>query len=292
MDVECYACVGGHRHSDDIKALQDKQQLVVGTPGRMYDMIQRGALSTDSIQTYVLDEADETFSRGFNEQIYDIFKLLPQAQVVVTSGTMPQDVLDMTKLMRDPVQIKAEGDQLSLRGFKQFYISVAGEDVKIDILPDLLTVMKTQAVIFCNTRTRVEWLTEQFTARGVTVSTMHGDMRADHRHDIITVFHTNCSRVRILIATDMLARGLDVQQIPLVVNYDFPVKRETYIHRAVRKGFTINFITAGTDDVRMMGEVEQFYSTIIEKLPENFAGKSCFRIIFALQSLNNSSDIR
>ena len=190
---------------------------------------------------------------------------------------MPQDVLEVTtKFMRDPVRILVKKAELTLEGIKQFYIAVEKEDWKLDTLSDLYeTVTITQAVIFCNTRRKVDWLTDKLTARDFTVSAMHGDMDQSQRDIIMKEFRSGSSRV--LIATDLLARGIDVQQVSLVINYDLPANRENYIHRIGRggrfgrKGVAINFVTA--DDVRMMREIEQFYSTQIEEMPMNVAGK-------------------
>jgi translation initiation factor 4A len=293
MNIECHACIGGTSVRDDMKALQDGPQIVVGTPGRVQDMIQRRFLKTDAMKMFVLDEADEmlsvsfyaiaklltwtnSFKRGFTEQIYDIFQLLPQStQVVLLSATMPQDVLEVTtKFMRDPVRILVKKAELTLEGIKQFYIAVEKEDWKLDTLSDLYeTVTITQAVIFCNTRRKVDWLTDKLTARDFTVSAMHGDMDQAQRDLIMKEFRSGSSRV--LIATDLLARGIDVQQVSLVINYDLPANRENYIHRIGRggrfgrKGVAINFVTA--EDVRMMREIEQFYSTQIEEMPMNVA---------------------
>ena len=189
---------------------------------------------------------------------------------------MPQDVLEVTtKFMRDPVRILVKKAELTLEGIKQFYIAVEKEDWKLDTLSDLYeTVTITQAVIFCNTRRKVDWLTEKLTQRDFTVSAMHGDMEQATRDVIMKEFRSGSSRV--LIATDLLARGIDVQQVSLVINYDLPANRENYIHRIGRggrfgrKGVAINFVTA--DDVRMMREIEQFYSTQIEEMPMNVAG--------------------
>ncbi|RMZ92724.1 hypothetical protein DV736_g17, partial [Chaetothyriales sp. CBS 134916] len=276
MNIECHACIGGTNVREDMKALQDGPQVVVGTPGRVQDMIQRRVLKTDNIKMFILDEADEMLSRGFTEQIYDIFQLLPQStQVVLLSATMPQDVLEVTtKFMRDPVRILVKKAELTLEGIKQFYIAVEKEDWKLDTLSDLYeTVTITQAVIFCNTRRKVDWLTDKLTARDFTVSAMHGDMEQAQRDVIMKEFRSGSSRV--LIATDLLARGIDVQQVSLVINYDLPANRENYIHRIGRggrfgrKGVAINFVTS--DDVRMMREIEQFYSTQIEEMPMNVA---------------------
>jgi len=276
LKVQCHACIGGTPLRDDIKILQEGVHVVVGTPGRVHDMIQRRALKTDNMKLFVLDEADEMLSRGFTEQIYDIFQLLPQStQVVLLSATMPQDVLEVTtKFMRDPVRILVKKAELTLEGIKQFYIAVEKEDWKLDTLSDLYeTVTITQAVIFCNTRRKVDWLTDKLTARDFTVSAMHGDMDQNQRDLIMKEFRSGSSRV--LIATDLLARGIDVQQVSLVINYDLPSNKENYIHRIGRggrfgrKGVAINFVTA--EDVPMMREIEKFYSTQIEEMPMNVA---------------------
>ena len=197
---------------------------------------------------------------------------------------MPQDVLEVTtKFMRDPVRILVKKAELTLEGIKQFYIAVEKEDWKLDTLSDLYeTVTITQAVIFCNTRRKVDWLTDKLTARDFTVSAMHGDMDQSQRDIIMKEFRSGSSRV--LIATDLLARGIDVQQVSLVINYDLPANRENYIHRIGRggrfgrKGVAINFVTA--DDVRMMREIEQFYSTQIEEMPMNVAGRLPSCLVF------------
>jgi translation initiation factor 4A len=175
MNIECHACVGGTNVREDMAKLQEGVQVVVGTPGRVYDMINRRALRTDNIKIFCLDEADEMLSRGFKDQIYEVFQLLPQdTQVVLLSATMPADVLEVTKkFMRDPIKILVKRDELTLEGIKQFYIAVEKEEWKLDTLCDLYeTVTITQAVIFCNTRRKVDWLTEKMHSREFTVSAM------------------------------------------------------------------------------------------------------------------------
>lgn len=175
LNVECHACIGGTNVREDIQKLQEGCHVVVGTPGRVFDMINRRAFKTDHMKIFCLDEADEMLARGFREQIYDVFQLLPQdTQVVLLSATMPADVLEVTKkFMRDPIRILVKRDELTLEGIKQFYIAVEKEEWKLDTLCDLYeTVTITQAVIFCNTRRKVDWLTEKLTAREFTVSSM------------------------------------------------------------------------------------------------------------------------
>merc|ERR1711970_855774 len=169
---------------------------------------------------FVLDEADEMLSRGFKDQIYDVFRYLPNdVQVVLLSATMPADVMDVTtKFMRVPITILVKKEELTLEGIKQFYVNVEKEDWKLETLCDLYeTLTITQAVIFCNTRRKVDWLTDKMHGRDFTVSAMHGDMDQKERDVIMREFRSGSSRV--LITTDLLARGIDVQQVSLVINY-------------------------------------------------------------------------
>uniref|UniRef100_A0A8D8UC86 Eukaryotic initiation factor 4A n=1 Tax=Cacopsylla melanoneura TaxID=428564 RepID=A0A8D8UC86_9HEMI len=276
MSVTCHACIGGTIVRDDIRKLEAGAQVVVGTPGRVFDMISRGALSTKNIRMFVLDEADEMLSRGFKDQIYDVFKHLNNdVQVILLSATMPTDVLDVSmKFMREPVKILVKKEELTLEGIRQFYIYIEREDWKFDTLCDLYgTLSITQAVIFCNTRRKVDWLTESMLKKEFTVSAMHGDMDQNARDVIMRQFRSGSSRV--LITTDLLARGIDVQQVSLVINYDLPSNRENYIHRIGRggrfgrKGVAINFVTA--EDKRTLKDTEQFYNTRIDEMPMNVA---------------------
>ena len=276
LDLKVHACVGGTAVRDDIRDLQAGVHVVVGTPGRVYDMINRRALRLDNIKQFFLDEADEMLSRGFKDQIYDIFKFLPEeVQVCLFSATMPLEVLEVTqRFMREPVRILVKKDELTLEGIKQFYIAVDREEWKLDTLCDLYeTLTIPQAIIYCNTRRKVDWLQEQMQQRDFTVSCMHGDMDQCERDIIMREFRSGSSRV--LITTDLLARGIDVQQVSLVINFDLPTNRENYIHRIGRsgrfgrKGVAINFLTEG--DVRYLRDIEQFYNTEITEMPMNVA---------------------
>jgi len=274
--AKCHACIGGTRVSDDISKLKSGVHIVVGTPGRVYDMLTRRVLLPDRIKLFVLDEADEMLSRGFKDQIYDIFQLLPpHVQVGLFSATMPADALEITqKFMNNPIRILVKRDELTLEGIKQFYVMVEKEDWKFPTLCDLYETLNiTQAVIFCNTRRKVDWLTDKMRSKDFTVSSTHGDVGQKERDVILNEFRTGSSRV--LITTDLLARGIDVQQVSLVINYDLPRNLENYIHRIGRsgrfgrKGVAINFVTQ--DDHRALRELEQFYNTQIEEMPGNVA---------------------
>jgi len=278
MEASCYACIGGTNVRNEIKMLKEGgYQIIVGTPGRVLDMIaNRGAIDTSTIKMFILDEADEMLSKGFKDGIYDIFRELPgNIQVVLLSATMPDEVLDVTKrFMRNPATILVKRDELTLEGIRQFYVDVEREDWKFDTLVELyesLTIV--QAVIFVNTRRKVDWLTDKMKAKEFVVSAMHGDMDQRERNVIMQEFRSGSSRV--LITTDLLARGIDVQQVSLVINYDLPNQRETYIHRIGRsgrfgrKGVAINFVTR--DDARVLQDIEQHYSTRIAELPNYVA---------------------
>jgi len=276
MGAQCHACVGGTSVREDMRKLEDGQHIVVGTPGRVFDMISRKVLRTNYIKQFVLDEADEMLSRGFKDQIYDVFRHLNQEiQVILMSATMPAEVLEVTtKFMRDPIRILVKKEELTLEGIRQFYISVEREEWKLDTLSDLYeTLTITQAVIFLNTRRKVDWLTEKMHQRDFTVSAMHGDMDQKERDVIMREFRSGSSRV--LITTDLLARGIDVQQVSLVINYDLPTNRENYIHRIGRggrfgrKGVAINFVT--DEDKRALQDIEKFYNTQIDEMPMNVA---------------------
>jgi len=276
MQAKCHACIGGTNVREDIRSLEAGVHIVVGTPGRVYDMINRRALKPEDIALFVLDEADEMLSRGFKDQIYEVFRYLDsKVQVGLFSATMPNEVLELTqKFMRDPIRILVKRDELTLEGIRQFYIAVEKEEWKLDTLCDLYeTLTITQAIIYANTRRKVDWLTDKMRERDFTVSAMHGDMDMKEREIIMKEFRSGSSRV--LITTDLLARGIDVQQVSLVINYDLPTNLENYIHRIGRsgrfgrKGVSINFLTA--DDVRTLRAIEQFYNTQVDEMPMDVA---------------------
>jgi len=175
MKIDVHACVGGTAVRENIRLLQSGVHIVVGTPGRVYDMINRGALKLDSVKQLCLDEADEMLSKGFKDQIYDIFKFLPETvQVCLFSATMPLEVLEVTeKFMRDPIRILVKKDELTLEGIKQFYIAIDKEEWKLGTLCDLYeTLTITQCIIYCNTKSKVDWLQNEMQQRDFTVSCM------------------------------------------------------------------------------------------------------------------------
>eukprot|EP00388_Colpodella_angusta_P029849 GDKK01017824.1.p1 GENE.GDKK01017824.1~~GDKK01017824.1.p1 ORF type:complete len:404 (+),score=46.88 GDKK01017824.1:32-1213(+) len=276
MNISVYCCIGGKKVSDDIRSLQSGAHVVSGTPGRVYHMIKERYLTTNKVKQFILDEADELLNKGFKDQIYHIFSTLPtKVQTVVVSATLPTEVLDMTQLfMKNPFRVLVKRDELTLEGIKQFFVEVEKEQWKFDTLCDLYeTLTVTQAVIFCNTRQKVDWLAGKLRENHFTVASMHGDMPQAEREDIMKKFR-ECE-YRVMVTTDVWGRGLDVQQVSLVVNYDLPSDRELYIHRIGRsgrfgrKGVAINFVR--TEDIRILRDIEQYYSTQIDEMPISVA---------------------
>lgn len=162
--------------------------MVSGTPGRVFDMIQRRTLKTTSIKMLIMDEADEMLNQGFKDQVYEIYRYLPYGtQCVVVSATLPQEILEMTnKFMNDPIKILVKRDELTLDGIKQFFVAVDKEEFKFETLCDLYdTLTITQAVIFCNKKNKVEWLAKEMRKANFTVSYMHGGMPQKERDAIM-----------------------------------------------------------------------------------------------------------
>ena len=283
MQIDCPASIGKMDMGDDISTLSNGQQFVVGTPSRILALTHLHAITTDSIKLFVLDEADKMLSCGFTEHIYAIYRLLPEfTQVVLLSVTMPHDLLAFASgLMHDHLHIIVKQTEHPLDGNKQFYIAVEEENGKFDILSSLNEILAdTQKVIFCNTRRQVEWLANELTAYGFTISTMHGDMTAIERAVVMEDFQSGTSR--LLLATNLLARGIDVQQSWLVVNYHLPAKYEDYFHRTGssrrvrRNGVTINLITAA--EVYEVRDIEHYYNTQIEEIPIPLPARSSFPV--------------
>lgn len=268
--ISCSVSAGRVPLDANIRALRNDQQFVVGTPGRVSDLIRLGAITINSIRLFVLDEADEMFSRGFTEHVLAIHRLLPAStQSVFLSTTTSQDMRDMaTLLLREPLHIALrKRNELPLNGTKQFYIAVEKEDEKLNVICNLSEVYSaTQMVMFCNKRKTVEWLASQLTGRGLAASAMHADMAATERATILAAFRSGS--VRILLATNMLARGINEPAF-LVANYDLPIKHEEYYCRtnshsgSGREAVTINLTT--TAYVGEIHAIENYYSTHIEE---------------------------
>ena len=266
---------GRFKEREDIPDPDFRSQIIVGTPGRVFESLRRKKLSLKNLKLFILDEADEMLSKGFKEQVQNIFSFLPEeCQIALFSATMPVEILEMTgDFMRNPVKILVKAEDLTLEGIRQFFVSVESEEQKFEVLTDIYdTISVTQGIIFVNSKQKAIQLKELLEKRNYTVGLIHGGYNQYERNDILTDFKMGKSR--ILIATDILSRGIDIQQISLVINYDVPYKVEPYIHRIGRsgrfgrKGVAINLVTV--DDAPSLKKIERFYDTIVEPLPMNF----------------------
>ena len=278
MDARIIKCVGGTDQRQNGDQLSRGCDMVIGTPGRIYDMMCRKKLHGEDIELMILDEADEMLNEhGFRDCVHDIFQFLPtSANIVLFSATMPQSVLELTlKFMREPDRIIVKTEELTLEGIRQFYINVEREDWKFDVLRDIYdTICIRSCVIFCNTRRKVDWLAQEMQKANFVVSSTHGSLDGAERKRVLTDFRNGNSRV--LITTDLLARGIDVQHVSIVINFDLPSNLENYLHRIGRsgrfgrKGLAINFVR--NEDVQLLKDIERFYETHIEEMPKEIGG--------------------
>jgi translation initiation factor 4A len=279
MDIVYNLCIKGISVSENINALSKKPRkphIVIGTPGRVLDMINKRALQINTLKMVVIDEADEMLSEGFVDQIYNIMRVMsPNTQVCLFSATMPAGFFDITKkFMRDPIKILVKADQLTLEGIKQFYIDVQKNSYKFETLCDLYSLLTiNQSIIYCNNKKVVDDLTYRMKEANFSVSYIHGGMTAQEREETMAAFRSG--KTRVLISTDLLARGIDVQQVSIVINYDVPSNIESYLHRIGRsgrfgrKGVAINFATHY--DVEKIKRIEEYYETHIEEMPEDLS---------------------
>jgi translation initiation factor 4A len=248
--------------------------VICGCPGRVFDMMRRDRISSHKIKIVVLDEADELLSSGFKEQVYNIFQYLsPDVQVVLVSATLPESmngVID--KIMRNPIKISVKREMLTLEGIAQYYIAVDDDRQKYLTLKDLFSFLSvSQCIIYCNSVKRVQDLYEAMKEDSFPVCRLHSGMDKSERAAAFSEFKSGASRV--LISSNVTARGIDVQQVSIVINFDIPKCVNTYLHRIGRsgrwgrKGVGINFITRR--DVSKLKEIESHYSTQISEMPAN-----------------------
>ena len=275
--------IGGTSTQDNMNALDAGNQIAIGCPGRIYDMMSRGYFQTDELDVLVIDEADEMLRLGFKEQIREILKFVkPHTQICLFSATMPHEAIEISKLfMKDPIKILIEAEQTTLDGIEQYYLAVKDESWKFMALNDLFEKLKMSACfIYCNSKRKAEFLREQLISNHHITECIHGKMPYGERRDIMQKFRRG--NIKVLISTDLTARGIDVQQVYTVVNYDIPRDKETYIHRIGRsgrygrKGVAINFVNE--DEIPMMQEIEGFYKTTIEPLPSDIKSQYDSRI--------------
>jgi ATP-dependent RNA helicase len=272
MGIRCAVLVGGKSVGGDTRALSRSPHAVAGTPGRVLDLVKRSLISLKGVKVLVIDEADEMMTRGFKEQVCEIYKYLPVAvQVVVVSATLSPDVLEVTGMFTtDPVQILVKREEVTVELISMYRVDCGGEEWKFETLCDLYeTLTIGQGVIFANSRKKVEWLTAKMKAAGHTVGTIHGDLSQKEREAVLNTFRQGACRV--LITTDILARGIDVHQVTHVFNYDLPNTKEAYVHRVGRsgrygrKGIAISLVTE--KDSKAIREIERHYKIKIKNLP-------------------------
>lgn len=254
--------------------LDKSPQIIIGTPGRILDMINKKSIFTDQLISLIFDEADEILSYGFKETIYNIVKCIPeQCQICLFSATMPDEVIELTNsFMRTPESILVKREALTLEGITQFYINMKVSDWKYDILKDLYnTISISQCIIYFNSKNKLSEIHRNLVSEDFPVSMIHGELSTEDRKRTMHEFKSG--QTRILLSTDLLSRGIDIQQLSLVINFDLPRSKETYIHRIGRsgrygrKGVAINFVTER--DLENLETIRTFYNTKIEEMPQN-----------------------
>ena len=268
--------IGGTSTEDDVSDLKaNGPQVIIGCPGRVHDILRRQPAIGRGMQMLILDEADEMLSAGFNEQIYNIFQQLnTNVQVCLFSATMPPELHSLSdKFMRDPVRILVKSEMLTLEGISQFHVALETDHDKYATLKDLFTrISVSQCIIYCNSIRRVSDLAEAMMNDGFPVCCIHSGMEKDVRDKAYQEFRSGAHRV--LISSNVTARGIDIQQVSTVINFDMPRDVHTYLHRIGRsgrwgrKGSGVNFVTRR--DFRKLKEIESYYGTAIPELPANF----------------------
>lgn len=277
MGLKTLAAVGGTQVRSDIAALREGAQFITGTPGRIYDLIRRGDFKLDHMKYIILDEADQMLEDLFEEQIKCIlsFKFPATTRIALFSATISSEVIEISdKFLENPIRILLPADQVTLSGIKQYYVNVEREDWKFEVLTDIYQHLAiNQALIYVNKRQKAEWLASKMRDAGFTLECIHGEMDVGERKKRMQDFRSG--GVRVLISTDLLARGIDVQQVSVVINYELPLQRENYIHRIgrsgryARKGIAINLLL--NDEMAMKEDIERAYSTSIVELPSDIA---------------------
>jgi ATP-dependent RNA helicase DeaD len=235
-DIAVLPVYGGQPIERQLGALRRGVHIVVGTPGRLLDHIQRGTLKLDQIRTVVLDEADEMLDMGFIEDIETILKETPaERQTALFSATMPGPIAQLAKsYLRDPQRITVKAEHMTVPQIRQTYYEVGGRD-KFEVLARALDYeMPSSAIIFCRTKSEVDSLGERLVARAFPAETLHGDLSQAQRDRVMSRFKSG--QAELLVATDVAARGLDIEHVSHVINYDIPLDPEIYVHRVGRTG--------------------------------------------------------
>lgn len=227
---------GGQSIDRQIMALKSKPQVIIGTPGRVMDHMRRHTLKLSSLKMIILDEADEMLNMGFREDIDTILKDIPEErQTLLFSATMPKEIMDLTsQYQKDPVLIKTVHKELTIPSIEQYYLEVR-ESSKLELLCRLIDAKNIKlGLVFCNTKKRVDEVTSALQTRGYSSEALHGDMKQSERDRVMSKFRKGM--IEVLVATDVAARGIDVNNIEAVFNYDIPSDEEYYVHRIGRTG--------------------------------------------------------
>ncbi len=277
MKIKSTLLVGGISIDQNKKDLnENKPHVIVGTPGRVQDMIRRDILDTSQLKLLVLDEADEMLSSGFKEQMGKILKFMPETiRIGLFSATLSDELLEISKtFMENPIKILVKNNELTLQGIAQYYVNLNDDSSKYETLKDIFSSLTiSQSIIYCNSTRRVDDLEEAMLEDNFPVKKIHGKMTSEERKKTNRDFKSGSCRV--LITSDLFARGIDVQQVSMVINFDIPKSEFTYLHRIGRsgrwgrKGIAINFQTKY--DVHKLKHFEEFYNTQIEEMPANYA---------------------
>ena len=267
--------IGGTSITNDINDIKEKMpQIIIGSVGRIYDMIRRKVIYLDKLKLFVLDEADELLSKGFKDQIHDVFQHInSQAQIALFSATIPREMINLTdKFMRDPIKIMLKPEELTLDCIQQYYIALRNDSDKYDALKDLFSLLQVkQTIIYVNNINRVNDLYDAMIKDGYPVCYIHSSMEKGAREEALQQFRIG--KFRVLISSGITARGIDIQQVSIVINFDIIRDTNTYLHaigrsgRYGRKGLAINFVTK--HDIHIMRKIESHYKIDIKELPSN-----------------------
>jgi ATP-dependent RNA helicase DeaD len=268
-DVIILAVYGGQPIDRQIRILKTGAHIVIGTPGRTIDHINRGTLKLDTVKTVVLDEADEMLNMGFIDDVETILQRIPkERQTLLFSATMPKPILDLTrKYQKNPEYVRVVHKQLTVPNVEQYYFEVK-ESVKLDALCRIIDMHGLKSsLVFCNMKRRVDEVVMHLEARGYPALGLHGDMTQPQRTQAMDIFKRNASE--ILVATDVAARGIDVENIEAVFNYDIPQDEEYYVHRvgrtarAGKKGLAFTFVVGR--EIYKLRDIESYASTKITR---------------------------
>jgi superfamily II DNA/RNA helicase len=274
--IKIEICTGGTSINMNRSNLK-KTNLVIGTIGRINHMVQENRINLYNVKLLALDEADDILSEGVSKELSMVFNKLPTGtQICLISATLSNNVFDLSKeFMHQPLKILLKKNDIPVDLIKQFYIDVEIEELKFEVLLDLYNLISTsQAIIFCNTIRKVEWLTTNLEEKNFSITSIHGKMTSTERTEVVKDFRNG--KTRILITTDLLSRGIDIPHVNLVINYDLPPNKETYIHRIGRcgrfgkKGVAIALVKMKDQyDIKCINRMKTFYNMNIDELPED-----------------------